>query len=146
VDKIYHAIVCGEVRHDRGEVRAAIARHSSHRKKMAVDDDGGRPARTTYEVLERLKGSTLIEAVLYTGRTHQVRVHFQFLGHPLLGDKVYGNRQNAQLESLTGYRAPRQMLHAFQLSFMHPRTGKKMRFEAPRPADFLDALSALTPL
>ena len=143
VEKIYHAILCGELPRDRGEIRAAIARHPSHRKRMAVDDDLGREARTGYQVLERLRAATLIEAVLHTGRTHQIRVHFQFLGFPLVGDATYGNRQNQRLADLTGYTAPRQMLHAYRLAFIHPRTGKRLSFEAPRPEDFLDALAAL---
>ena len=143
VEKVYHAIVCGEIQRDKGEIRAAIARHPSHRKRMAVDDDRGRAARTSYRVLERLRGATLAEAILHTGRTHQIRVHFQFLGCPLVGDATYGNRQNQRLTELTGFSATRQMLHAFQLSFIHPRTGRKMSFEAPLPPDFLDALEAL---
>jgi len=110
---------------------------------MAVDEDVGRAARTSYRVLERLRGATLVEAILHTGRTHQIRVHFQFLGFPLVGDLTYGNRQNQRLEELTNYTAPRQMLHAFKLSFTHPRTGKRMAFEAPLPEDFRDGLSAL---
>ena len=143
VEKIYHAVLCGELPRDRGEIRAAIARHPSHRKRMAVDDSLGREARTGYQVLERLRGATLVEAVLHTGRTHQIRVHFQFLGFPLVGDATYGNRQNQRLAELTNYAAPRQMLHACRLAFIHPRTGKRMSFEAPRPEDFQDALAAL---
>jgi 23S rRNA pseudouridine1911/1915/1917 synthase len=143
VEKIYQAILCGELPRDQGEIRAAIARHPSHRKRMAVDDDAGREARTGYQVLERLRGTTLVEAVLHTGRTHQIRVHFQFLGFPLVGDATYGNRQNQRLEDLIGYRASRLMLHAGRLAFVHPRTAKRLSFEAPRPEDFLDALAAL---
>jgi 23S rRNA pseudouridine1911/1915/1917 synthase len=143
VEKVYQAILCGELPRDQGQIRAAIARHPSHRKRMAVDDDAGREARTSYRVLERLRGATLVEALLHTGRTHQIRVHFQFLGFPLVGDATYGNRQNQRLADLTGYTAPRQMLHAGQLAFTHPRTGKRVAFEAPRPEDFEDALSAL---
>jgi 23S rRNA pseudouridine1911/1915/1917 synthase len=143
IEKVYKAILCGELSREQGEIRAAIARHPSHRKRMAVDDDCGRPAHTSYRVTEHLNGATLVEATLHTGRTHQIRVHFQFLGHPLVGDETYGNRQNSRLEELTGYKAPRQMLHAFHLGFQHPRTGKRVSFEAPLPADFLDALSAL---
>jgi 23S rRNA pseudouridine1911/1915/1917 synthase len=143
VEKIYHAILCGELPRDQGEIRAAIARHPSHRKRMAVDDELGREARTGYHVVERLRGATLVQAVLHTGRTHQIRVHFQFLGFPLVGDATYGNRQNRRLADLTGYTAPRQMLHAGHLSFTHPRTAKRLSFEAPRPADFLEALAAL---
>ena len=142
-NKIYHAIVCGEMQRDQGEIRAAIARHCSHRKRMTVDDDVGREARTSYRVLERLQGATLAEVALHTGRTHQIRVHFQFIGYPLVGDPVYGQRQNSRLADLTGYTAPRHMLHALQLAFMHPRTGKRLTFNAPRPEDFEDALRAL---
>src|SRR5438093_386407 len=111
INKIYHAIVCGEMQREQGEIRAAIARHSSHRKRMAVNDEAGREARTSYRVLERLRGATLAEATLHTGRTHQIRVHFQFLGYPLVGDPTCGNRQNNHLTDLTGYTAPRHMLH-----------------------------------
>jgi len=143
VEKIYQGIVCGELPRDQGEIRAAIARHPSHRKRMAVDDEAGRAARTTYRVLERLRGATLAEVILHTGRTHQIRVHFQFIGFPLVGDATYGNRQNQRLADLTHYAAPRQMLHANRLSFTHPRTARRMTFTAPVPEDFLDALSAL---
>ncbi len=143
VEKVYQAILCGELPRDQGEIRAAIARHPSHRKRMAVDDDLGREARTGYRVIERLRGATLAEAVLHTGRTHQIRVHFQFLGFPLVGDTTYGNRQNQRLADLTGYTAPRQMLHAGRLAFIHPRTARRLSFDAPPPEDFLDALAAL---
>jgi 23S rRNA pseudouridine1911/1915/1917 synthase len=143
IEKVYQAIVCGEMERDRGEIRAAIARHPSHRKRMAVDDDKGREARTSFRVLERLRGATLAEVFLHTGRTHQIRVHFQFIGFPLVGDATYGNRQNQRLAELTHYIPPRQMLHAGQLSFTHPRSAKRMSFRAPLPADFQDALSAL---
>jgi 23S rRNA pseudouridine1911/1915/1917 synthase len=143
VQKTYHAIVCGEIARDRGEIRAAIARHPSHRKCMTVDEEFGRESHTSYSVLQRLRGATLAEALLHTGRTHQIRVHFKFLGHPLLGDSTYGHRPNQKLEEMTKFHAPRQMLHAFRLSFIHPRSGKRVGFEAPRPEDFSDALSAL---
>src|SRR5271170_7987904 len=144
VKKIYNAIVCGELARGSGQIRAAIARHPSHRKRMAVrDDDSGRAAHTSYRILKRLSSATLIEAQIHTGRTHQVRVHFQFLGHPLVGDDTYGARQNARLKELTNYAAPRVMLHANELSFIHPRTEKHMSFEAPLPKDFRDALKFL---
>ncbi|MGB8369761.1 MAG: RluA family pseudouridine synthase [Limisphaerales bacterium] len=144
VKKIYNAMVCGELAREAGEIRAAIARHPSHRKRMAArDDDSGRAAHTSYRVLERLNAATFVEAQLHTGRTHQVRVHFQFLGHPLVGDKIYGSRQNARLKELTNYPALRVMLHARELSFIHPRTEEEMTFEAPLPEDFRDALKLL---
>jgi 23S rRNA pseudouridine1911/1915/1917 synthase len=143
VDKIYHAIVCGEVTPAQGDIRAAIARHPTHRKRMAVTDGRGRDAWTSYRTLERLREATLVEALLHTGRTHQIRVHFKHIGFPLVGDDTYGNRPNKRLTELTGYRAPRQMLHAHKLAFKHPRSGKKLSFEAPWPEDFRDALGAL---
>jgi len=143
LEKIYLAIVCGEMPRASGEIRAAIARHPTHRKRMAVTDNEGREARTAYRVIERLNAATLAEVVLHTGRTHQIRVHFQHLGFPIAGDDVYGNRQTARLKELTGYAAPRQLLHAHKLKFTHPRTGRKLALEAPWPADFQQALSTL---
>jgi 23S rRNA pseudouridine1911/1915/1917 synthase len=144
VGKNYNAIVCGELARESGEIRAAIARHPSHRKRMAVrDDESGRAAHTSYRVLERLNSATFVEAQIHTGRTHQVRVHFQFIGHPLVGDETYGARQNARLKELTHYAAPRVMLHARELSFIHPRTEEQMTFEAPLPKDFREALKFL---
>ena len=143
LEKIYHAIVCGEVSREEGEIHAAIARHPSHRKRMAVTDGSGREAWTSYRVLERLRAATLLEASLHTGRTHQIRVHFAHLGFPVAGDAIYGGRQNRRMVEVTGYTAPRQMLHASKLSFTHPTKQKKMTFEAPRPKDFQDALAAL---
>jgi 23S rRNA pseudouridine1911/1915/1917 synthase len=142
VVKLYDAILCGELARDAGEIQAAIARHPSHRKVMTVRE-GGRAARTGYRVLERLPGATLIEARLYTGRTHQIRVHFQHLGHPLAGDLTYGKRPNARLAELTGVHAPRQMLHARFLAFRHPVGGQRVEFTSPWPADFTATLQAL---
>jgi 23S rRNA pseudouridine1911/1915/1917 synthase len=144
VEKIYHAILCGVLSREEGNIRAAIARHPSHRKRMAVrEDENARAAHTSYRVLERLREATLVEALLHTGRTHQIRVHFQFLGHPLVGDDTYGQRQNRRLAELTRYEPPRVLLHAHKLAFIHPRSGKRLRFEARRPEDFEDAIRFL---
>ena len=144
VKKIYNAIVCGEPARDSGEIRAAIARHSTHRKRMAVrDDDSGRAAHTSWRVLEKLNAAAFVEAQIHTGRTHQIRVHFEFLGHPVVGDETYGAKQNKKLAELTGYTAPRVMLHSRELSFIHPRTEKEMSFESPLPKDFHEALKRL---
>jgi len=144
VTKNYLAIVVGVIPRDAGELRAAIARHPTHRKRMAVRDEGdGRAAHTGYRVIERLRAATLVEALLYTGRTHQIRVHFQHLGFPVAGDLTYGPRQTKRLAQLTGYAAPRVLLHAHQLGFTHPRTGKQVSFTAPWPADFDKALKCL---
>jgi 23S rRNA pseudouridine1911/1915/1917 synthase len=110
---------------------------------MAVNDERGRSAKTTFTVLEKLNNATLVEAVLHTGRTHQVRVHFQFLGHPLVGDSTYGQRQNRRLTELTGCKAPRQMLHARELTFTHPRSAARLTFQAPWPKDFKETLTML---
>src|ERR1700722_6937880 len=144
VKKIYQALVCGEPGRPTGEIHAAIARHPTHRKRMAVSDESeGRAAHTSYKILERLHAATLMQAQIHTGRTHQVRVHFQFIGHPLVGDETYGARHNARLKELTNYAAPRVMLHAKELSFVHPGTKKTLKFDAPLPADFKQALKAL---
>jgi 23S rRNA pseudouridine1911/1915/1917 synthase len=120
LEKTYLAIVCGEVPREQGEIRAAIARHPTHRKRMAVTDGSGREAWTSYHVRERLREATWVEILLHTGRTHQIRVHFQHLGYPVVGDATYGSRQNKRLTELSSYAAPRQMLHAWKLSFQHP--------------------------
>jgi len=137
LEKVYHAILCGEVQAESGDIRAGIARHPTHRKRMAVAAGAGaREAWTSYKVLERMKAATLVEALLHTGRTHQIRVHFLHLGHPVVGDAIYGRGANKRFKELTSRAAPRQMLHARRISFTHPGTGKKMTFEAPWPADF----------
>ena len=144
VKKIYYAILCGELPRDSGEIQAAIARHPTHRKRMAVRDDGdSRAAHTSWRVLARLKSATLVEAQIHTGRTHQIRVHFQFIGYPVAGDEVYGAKANQRLKELVNYAAPRVLLHAKELSFVHPRTGKALTFAAPLPDDFKHALKLL---
>jgi 23S rRNA pseudouridine1911/1915/1917 synthase len=144
VKKIYAAIVCGELARESGEIHAAIARHPSHRKRMAAtDDNDGRAAHTSYRLIERLNAATLVDAQIHTGRTHQIRVHFQFIGHPVVGDDTYGARPNARLKELVNYAAPRVMLHARDLSFEHPATQKTMSFAAPVPSDFKAALKFL---
>ncbi len=142
VEKVYHAIVCGELASAAGEIDAAIARHPTHRKVMAVLA-GGRSARTAYRTLERLASATWVEVRLHTGRTHQIRVHFKHLGFPIVGDAVYGKRQNLRLTELTGFAAPRQLLHARRPAFTQPESGKRAASEAPWPADFRHALEAL---
>jgi 23S rRNA pseudouridine1911/1915/1917 synthase len=144
VKKIYHALLCGELAREAGEIHAAIARHPTHRKRMAIcDDDDGRAAHTSYRVLEKLNHATLVEARIHTGRTHQIRVHFQHLGHPVVGDETYGARQNKKLKELANYAAPRVLLHAREISFIHPRTRKPVKFSAPLPDDFRLALKRL---
>ncbi|HEY6167235.1 MAG TPA: RluA family pseudouridine synthase [Verrucomicrobiae bacterium] len=140
--KVYHALVCGELANDTGSIRAPLARHPHRRKLMAVVD-AGRDAWTTFKVRERLHGATHVEIGLHTGRTHQIRVHFQYIGHPVVGDALYGVKPNQRLAGLTGYEAPRQLLHAHTLAFKHPSSGEELEFEAPLPKDFREALKAL---
>ena len=142
VEKIYHALVCGELARP-GHINAAIARHPTQRKRMAVAESGGREALTSWTVLERFPGATLLEVTLHTGRTHQIRVHFQHLGFPLAGDNTYGARHNVRLKELTTLPMPRQMLHSSALGFAHPKTGKALRFTAPWPPDFQGIVDAL---
>jgi 23S rRNA pseudouridine1911/1915/1917 synthase len=146
VRKVYHALVCGVMPRDGGEIHAAITRHSNHRKRMVVSDERGREAWTSYRVLERLPRVTLVEAVIHTGRTHQVRVHFQYLGFPLAGDLIYGKRPNKLLAEVTGYTAPRVMLHACYLEFTHPASGERAAFESGWPPDFQAARQAYAAL
>lgn len=144
VEKIYHAVLCGELPQISGEIRAAIARHRTQRKNMAVTEPGkGREARTGFRILERLRHATLVQVILHTGRTHQIRVHFQHLGFPLAGDRMYGGKQNVRLKQLTNYAAGRQMLHSYSLTFTHPRTHQKIACTAPWPEDFKAALAGL---
>ncbi len=111
---------------------------------MTVVADGkGREARTGFRVLEKLRGATLVEALLFTGRTHQIRVHFQHLGFPILGDATYGAKQNQRFKEMTNFAVARQMLHAHHLGLIHPRTGQPQGFDAPYPTDFVEALNRL---
>ena len=108
MEKIYLAIVCGRIERPGGEIRANIERHPSHRKRMAVTEDmGGREARTEYRVKQRFKDATLVEVALHTGRTHQIRVHFQHLGYPVFGDGTYGKRQTLRISEASGITPPR---------------------------------------
>ena len=143
LEKVYAVLVCGELARDSGEIHASIARHPTHRKRMAVSDGQGREARTSYQVRERFRGATLVDAHLHTGRTHQIRVHFEHVGHPVVGDQTYGKKASKRLAELSGYTAPRQMLHAWKLTLRHPGTGKSLRFEAPWPEDFQEAVRLL---
>ncbi len=136
VERAYLAIVIGSMKADEGDVDAPIARHPADRKKMAIVQ-GGRPARTHWRVLKRLDGATLLECTLSTGRTHQIRVHMASLNHPVLGDPVYGPKKSPY--PVEGG----QLLHAARIAFTHPRTGERMRFEAPPEARFLYWLKKL---
>lgn len=136
VHRAYRAIVIGGFKQDEGTVDAPIGRHPTDRKRMAIVPDG-RPAVTHWRVLEPLKGATLIECRLTTGRTHQIRVHMASIGHPVLGDPVYGPKKSPY--PVTGG----QLLHAYRIGFVHPRTGEEMIFEAEPEARFTEWLGKL---
>ena len=131
IERAYRAIVIGHMKADEGDVDAPIGRHPTDRKKMAIVP-GGREARTHWRVLEPLRGATLLECVLSTGRTHQIRVHMASLGHPVLGDPVYGPKKSPY--PVEGG----QLLHAFRLGFVHPTTGEFMKFEAEPEPRFME--------
>lgn len=136
IKRRYRAIVHGNLKEDEGTVEGPIGRHPVDRKKMAVNYKNGKPAVTHYRVLERFGNTTYIECRLETGRTHQIRVHMTSIGHPLLGDEVYGSGKNP-------YRLQGQTLHAMVLGFVHPRTGEYLEFEAPLPEYFQALLDKL---
>lgn len=135
MEKHYLALATGRMREERGRIDAPIARHPMDRKRMAVVA-GGREAQTEYRVLEWLRGASYLDVHLLTGRTHQIRVHMQHIGHPLVGDPIYGAKHSA-------IRADRLMLHAHTLRVRHPSTGEEMTFTSEPPADFLSVIQKL---
>ncbi|MCE5343454.1 MAG: RluA family pseudouridine synthase [Eubacteriales bacterium] len=134
MEKHYLAVVEGGLKEECGLIDRPIGRSPQDRKRMAVIPDG-RSARTEWARLEALHGATLVDVHLLTGRTHQIRVHMHSIGHPVAGDPIYGLKR--------GVAVPRLMLHAHTLCFTHPRTGERLRFEAPIPEDFMQALLKL---
>lgn len=136
ITRKYYALVFGRLPDDEGTIRAAIGRHPTDRKKMSTACKNGRDAVTHYRVLERFRGYTYVECRLETGRTHQIRVHMAGIGHPLLGDQVYGPAKQP-------FRLQGQTLHAGVLGFVHPRTGEYMEFSAPLPLYFEELLVKL---
>jgi 23S rRNA pseudouridine1911/1915/1917 synthase len=135
VTRKYIALVHGNVPHDRGTVDAPIGRDPKDRKMFTVTDRGSKHAVTHFAVMERFGDYTLLELQLETGRTHQIRVHMKYIGHPLAGDPVYGRSKTIGLGG--------QALHAAVLGFKHPRTGEHLQFEAPIPADMERELDIL---
>ena len=134
--RVYEAVAVGGFREDCGTVDAPLGRHPVDRKKMAVDRKNGREAVTHWSVLARYPGYTHVECRLETGRTHQIRVHLASIGHPLLGDTVYGSKK--PWPGLAG-----QCLHARRLRFVHPSTGEPLELECPLPDWFRDVLEKL---
>ena len=136
ITRKYHAIVHGNLKEDTGTVNAPIGRHPTDRKKMSTKAPNGRHAVTHYRVLERFGNFTYIECQLETGRTHQIRVHMSSIGHPILGDEIYGPAK-------CPYKLQGQTLHAKILGITHPSTGEYIEFDAPLPDYFEDLLNKL---
>ena len=132
----YQAVVVGNVKDDTGTINAPIGRHQTDRKKMAVTLKNSRNAVTHYKVIARYNGYTHVELTLETGRTHQIRVHMAYIGHPVAGDPVYSGKK--YLTKLNG-----QCLHAYYISFTHPRTNEILAFSAPLPEYFTDFLKSI---
>lgn len=136
IKRRYRAVVWGNLKEDEGTIEGPIGRHPVDRKKMAVNYKNGKDAVTHYKVLERFGTYTYVECRLETGRTHQIRVHMSSIGHPLLGDSVYGSGKNA-------FGLEGQTLHAMVLGFIHPHTREYIEFSAPLPEYFLTLLQKL---
>ena len=131
----YLAIVHGDIEEDEGEIIAPIGRDPRDRVKMAVVAKSSKEAQTNFKVLERFNHYTLVSCNLLTGRTHQIRVHFDFINYPLVGDPLYGIKPTIDTEG--------QALHAYKLGFIHPRSGEYMEFEANPPQEFIDTLNQI---
>ena len=132
----YYAIVHGNIKEDEGVIQGAIGRHTTDRKKMAIVFEGGKDATTKFKVVERFGEYTLVECKLLTGRTHQIRVHMTYIGHPVLGDPKYGMAKSQ-------FKIAGQALHSANLEFVHPITKEKLFFTAPLPDDMEKILKVL---
>ena len=139
VGKKYLALITGNISDDHGQINLPIGRHLKKRKIMAVNHETGKTAITCWKVKTRFKAACLVEALLKTGRTHQIRVHFYSIDHPLIGEQIYNYRRYRKRKSI----APRQMLHSWKLAFCHPYSGRKISFTAKLPQDFIQTVSML---
>ena len=138
IKRTYIALVFGRLKEKEGKVELPIGRDIRERKKISPRTRKPRSAITRYRVIEVFDDASLLEVKPATGRTHQIRVHMSFVGHPLLGDKVYGGKR---VSSLRGLKIGRQMLHALRLGFLHPESKEYMEFEAPIPEDMKDLIN-----
>ena len=134
VERKYLAIVDGLIKHDTGEIDAPIGRDVNDRQKMAVTDQNAKEAITHFKVLERFTNNTLIECILETGRTHQIRVHLAYIGYPVTNDPAYNRKKSTEFG---------QMLHSYSIKLKHPRTGKELAFTVEPPKEFNDKLEEL---
>jgi len=142
VEKYYLALVYGRLKEKKGEIKKVIGRSFSDRKKMSTVTKKGKDAITMYEVLKEFKDASLLKIKTITGRTHQIRVHLSSIGHPILGDNIYGKKTTLRMGK-DEIRFPRQMLHAFSLRFRHPKTDREVKIYAPLPDDMRKALEKL---
>jgi|Deesub1362A_J573_1020465.scaffolds.fasta_scaffold02127_2 23S rRNA pseudouridine1911/1915/1917 synthase len=142
VEKEYKVLVFGNLKDESGEIRSMIGRAIHNRKKMSTKTRCGREAVTRYRIVKRLPQATLVDVVLFTGRTHQIRVHFSSIGHPVLGDRTYGRKSQITINKET-IRFPRQMLHACRLAFIHPISGERLEFRSDLPPDMEEAVQRL---
>jgi 23S rRNA pseudouridine1911/1915/1917 synthase len=143
INRKYIALVYGNFVQDEGEIALKIGRSATDRKKMSTRVKTGREAVTKWKVLKRFHNATLIQAKLGTGRTHQIRVHFASIGHPVLGDRTYGKKTEVEKKGSGTIRFPRQMLHAEVLGFIHPQNGEYLEFSSPLPEDMKKGIAEL---
>jgi 23S rRNA pseudouridine1911/1915/1917 synthase len=143
IQRKYTAIVSGYLKKDEGEISLDIGRSASDRKKMSTKTKRGKEAVTRWKVIKKLKNAALIEARLGTGRTHQIRVHFSAIGHPVLGDRIYGKKTFIEINKNKIY-IPRQMLHAETLGFVHPISKEYLEFSSPVPNDMEECIKKLS--
>jgi len=145
IHRRYLALVYGDLKKDTGKIVQKIGRSDSDRKKMSTRSRRGKEAVTTWKVLKRFGDATFIEVKLGTGRTHQIRVHFASIGHPVLGDRTYGKKTEVTVKGKKRIFFPRQMLHAESLGFMHPETGTYLEFSSPLPEDMAESIREFFP-
>ncbi len=143
VRKTYIALVHGRVENDSGEITRSVGRDTRRRIRMRPGGAGAREAATRYRVIRRWPRFTLLEAEPLTGRTHQIRVHFSSIGHPIVGDTLYGAPSRLHVQGREVRTLPRNFLHAATIEFRHPRRGDRVRFEAPLPAELVEFLAGL---
>lgn len=143
IKRKYLALIWGRLNKDEGEIITMIGRSESDRKKMSIRTKRGKEAITKWKVIENYNNASLIEVYLKTGRTHQIRVHFASIGHPVLGDRIYGKKIEIILKNRVKIFFPRQMLHAGLLGFRHPVTHEYMEFVSPLPEDMQEKINEL---
>jgi 23S rRNA pseudouridine1911/1915/1917 synthase len=143
INRRYGALVYGDLKENEGRIALKIGRSESDRKKMSTRSKRGKEAVTNWSVITRFANAAFIRVKLGTGRTHQIRVHFASIGHPVLGDRTYGQKTEFEIKGRRKILFPRQMLHAELLGFIHPATGKYMEFSSPLPEDMVDKIEEM---